>query len=181
MPAQHFINLLSQDEFEKTTLGKFLKWALSFGRYIVIGTELVVILSFLSRFKLDRDLTDLYEEMEQKQIIVESSKEIEDEFRNTQEEIKIIKTLEKEQLKSDQLLSLLDTLTPAEVEITSLAVDRSNLQFEAQAPSEEIYKQMVQNLKTSPGFTKVNISHVSWQETKGGKIEFSLKAEFPSI
>jgi Tfp pilus assembly protein PilN len=181
MPAQHSINLLSQDEFEKTALGKFLKWALSFGRYIVIGTELVVILSFLSRFKLDRDLTDLYEEIEQKQIIIESSKEFEDEFRTAQQDIKTVKLLENQQLRIDKLLKYLDSLTPSEVKISSLVIANDTLQLEAKTPSENLYNQMVQNFKTSDKFSKVNINKVSWQEKEGGNIEFSLKAIFSPI
>ncbi len=180
MPAQHSINLLSQDEFERTPLGKFLKWALSFGRYIVIGTELVVILSFLSRFKFDRDLTDLYEEIEQKQIIIESSKELEDEFRAIQNNLKLVNSLEKEQLKSDAILNYLDTLTPGGVEILDLSITKENLRLEAKAPSENIYQKMVQNFKTAAMFSKVNVDRVSWQEKEGKNIEFSLKANFSS-
>jgi hypothetical protein len=53
------VNLLPQDPFFETVFGRFLKWALSIGRYIVIFTELIVILSFASRFTLDRMVTDL--------------------------------------------------------------------------------------------------------------------------
>ena len=59
-PKKHEIELLPKEEWEKTSFGKFIKWTLNVGRYIVIATELIVILAFVSRFKLDRDLTDLY-------------------------------------------------------------------------------------------------------------------------
>jgi hypothetical protein len=65
MPKKE-INLLPKEEFEKKPLGKFLVWALSIGRYIVIFTELIVILAFLSRFKLDRDLADLNQSVREK-------------------------------------------------------------------------------------------------------------------
>jgi len=74
MPAQKSqIELLPREEWEETSFGKFLKWLLTVGRYIVIFTELVVILAFLSRFKLDRDLTDLYKQIENKQAIIQNS------------------------------------------------------------------------------------------------------------
>ena len=57
------INLLPREEFEQKTVGRFLIWALTVGRWIVIVTELIVITAFLSRFKLDRDLANLYEKI----------------------------------------------------------------------------------------------------------------------
>jgi hypothetical protein len=69
MPKQE-INLLPREEFEKKPIGKFLTWALSIGRYIIIFTELIVILAFLSRFKLDRDLSDLNQSIREKQAVI---------------------------------------------------------------------------------------------------------------
>ena len=61
MTARHPvpINLLPKTEFELSFWGRFIKWALSTGRYIIILTELVVIIAFMSRFKLDRDASDV--------------------------------------------------------------------------------------------------------------------------
>ena len=75
------IELLPQEGWEKGTLGKLLKWALTAGRYIVIVTELAVIMAFLSRFKFDRELTDLHEEIKQKQAVIQSAQSFETEFR----------------------------------------------------------------------------------------------------
>ena len=55
MAAPGSINLLPKSDFEASFWGKFLKWGVSSGRYLVILTELVVIVAFLSRFKLDWD------------------------------------------------------------------------------------------------------------------------------
>ena len=64
------VNLLTQDDFSSSPIGKVFLWALSVGRYIVVITELIVILSFLSRFKLDRDLTDVNEAIEKQKAII---------------------------------------------------------------------------------------------------------------
>mgnify|MGYP001577796589 FL=1 len=53
------INLLPRDAFESSTLGVILSWALVFGKWAVILTQLVVMGAFLYRFSLDRNLTDL--------------------------------------------------------------------------------------------------------------------------
>ena len=62
------INLLPSKELGFSE--KVLNWALTFGRYIIIGTEIVVLVVFLSRFKLDRDRIDLKDSITEKQKIL---------------------------------------------------------------------------------------------------------------
>src|SRR3989344_9262322 len=60
---KHRINLnllYPQGVPEKLPL-KFLKWLISYGRYIVVVVEIVVLACFAVRFKLDADLADLKE------------------------------------------------------------------------------------------------------------------------
>ena len=68
-PLKLKINLLSKKDLEEKALGRFLKWSLSFGRYIIVGTEIIVLIAFFSRFKLDRQLTDLHEAINQKGVL----------------------------------------------------------------------------------------------------------------
>jgi len=53
------VNLLPKDNFEFSLVGKFLRWALTAGRVMVVLTEFVVILAFGSRFWLDKEMNDL--------------------------------------------------------------------------------------------------------------------------
>ena len=71
-PAAITINLVPKDPFFATIPGRVLKWALSAGRYIVIFTELVVIISFATRFTLDRQVTDLNDTITSKEAIINS-------------------------------------------------------------------------------------------------------------
>ena len=73
MPANQNINLLGDSEMDHTPVGRIVNWAVTYGRYIMIGTEIVVLLAFISRFSLDRKLTDLKEEVGQKQEIIEAN------------------------------------------------------------------------------------------------------------
>ena len=67
MPAFELdIDLLKQKPIEERFLGRFLEWALSYGRYIIIGTQIIVLLAFFSRFKLDQELSDLHERIDEK-------------------------------------------------------------------------------------------------------------------
>src|SRR3990167_1463025 len=87
------INLLSQKDFDRTLVGKLLRWALTYGRYIIISTEIIVLFAFILRFSLDRQITDLNEEIEQKAAIVAANKGFESSFRNLQSRTQQINTL----------------------------------------------------------------------------------------
>ena len=74
MPADSIrINLLGQQDLEHTPWGRIVSWATTYGRYIMITTEIMVLLAFISRFSLDRKNTDLTEEVTQKQAILEAN------------------------------------------------------------------------------------------------------------
>src|SRR3989344_9255692 len=88
------VNLLPKEELETKPFGRFLKWALSYGRYIIVTVELIVFLVFFSRFIYDRELADLNDKIEQKQAIVASAQEFEDRFRAIQNHILYIETLD---------------------------------------------------------------------------------------
>src|SRR5690349_13458879 len=94
MPANTVsINLLGDSDTEHTPLGRIVNWAVTYGRYIMIGTEIVVLLAFISRFSLDRKLTDLKEEVAQKQEIIEANLPFEQDVRDLQDKLSKIKTL----------------------------------------------------------------------------------------
>lgn len=171
------IELAPKEEWEKRPLGRFLKWALTIGRYIVIITELIVILAFLSRFKLDRDLTDLYEEIRQKQAIVESASDFENDFRFLQKRLATIQSLEEEQLGAARVLEEVTRLTPLDVSFTDLSSTSEEISFTATALSEAGLATFLRELKASPRFEKLILSQVSSETTKEIGIQFNLSAK----
>lgn len=171
------INLLPETRFEKSGWGKFLKWALTVGRYIVIFTELIVILAFLSRFKLDRDLTDLYERIEQKQAIIESAKEFEDDFRLLQKKISVIKELEADQLDTSLLMQKLTPLVPANVVLTNLNFKSHRLEVSAETASEVSLRTFLNNLLNSSSFGELSLGRTKKDTTKN-LITFIFSAKY---
>jgi len=172
------IELLPREEWEKTAFGKLLKWTLTVGRYIVIVTELIVILAFLSRFKLDRDLTDLYEEIKRKQAIIEATSDFEEEFRFLQKRLATIEELEKKQLATEGIVEELSFLIPLDVSLTELAIKEKEVSLTATALSEQGLASFLNNLKASTKFERVVLSDVSLGTKKGVGIQFSLKSKF---
>lgn len=66
---------------------RFITWAISIGRVVVILTEVIALLAFLYRFSLDRQLIDLHSKIKQEQAVVSYLKNDEDNFRNIQNRI----------------------------------------------------------------------------------------------
>lgn len=182
MPAQELkfnpvnINLLpGANEFEKTRIGKIIKWSLSVGRIIVVFTELIVILAFLSRFKLDKDLTDLHESIEQKKVIIENAKNLEKNFLLMQERINKIPLLESEQAPFDILISDIANSTPIDVFVQRLSFTKGRFTVTGTSLSEAGLATLIYQLRNSPKFTEITFDSIN--KKKGAPdIQFSLSA-----
>ena len=177
MPKKE-INLLPREEFEKKPLGRFLTWALSAGRYIVIFTELIVILAFLSRFKLDRDLSDFNQSIREKQAIIEASAEFEKEFNFLQTRLATIKKLGSQQASFTQLVGVIGSLTPLDVAISNLGFSEDSVRINATALSEKGLGNFVANLSASPNFKEVTLTSISKSLETGPEIKFIINARF---
>lgn len=177
-PKKRDIELLPREEWEKTPLGKFLKWTLSVGRYIVIATELIVILAFLSRFKLDRDLTDLYEEVKQKQNIIESNSGFEENFRFLQKRLAAIDSLEKNQTISSKVIEKLAAIIPTDIILDKIAVSGNEVSLSVTALSDQGLASFINNLKASPNFDKLTIPNLTTGSENSIGTQFEIKTEF---
>jgi len=171
------INLLPRDPFEDSFLGKFLRWALSVGRYIVIATELVVILSFLARFKLDRDLADLNEAIAQKQAILASYRELEADYRAVAKRLELIAELDKQSLKANEAISKLAAATPLDVSFALIGLSPTEIELQGTAGSERGLTAFLRAVKVKAGFSGAILTQVSSAGEKGPGISFRLTAK----
>lgn len=179
MPAQNnplSINLLPQDEIEKSPAGKFLKWALSVGRYIVIFTELIVLAAFFSRFYFDRKLSDLHETIAQKQAIVESASDLEKQARDIQGRLSAAKTILGNDIPARTILSSISQITPTDIVFNSVYITTKNVVITATANSEASLSVFLSNLR-SVNFTEISLDSVEKNVTKGVGIIFTVSAK----
>lgn len=173
---QKNINLIPQDEFESSTAGRILKWALSSFRMIVIATELVVISAFLSRFWLDARNSDLNEELEISKAQVGAYADIETEFRKYQKKLSIVKSLYAEP-KSSETMNTLSKMIPTEVSLSSVSISEGLLQIKASAFSENSIAQFLINLEGSNTFNNVVLSQISNSIDNANLTLFTIKGE----
>lgn len=176
MPANSIsINLLGDSDMEHTPVGRIVSWAVTYGRYIMIGTEIVVLLAFISRFSLDRKLTDLKEEVTQKQDIIEANVPFEKDVRMLQDKLAKIKVLINQPVNPLTVLTFFQTILPQGVYLKSYDVTKNILTVQAIAGSTDAFAQLMKNLQTSKYLTAIEIGDIKRDPLQG--IQFSFTAQ----
>lgn len=167
-PTNIKINLLPKDPFLSSAVGRLLQWALSAGRYIVIFTELVVIISFATRFVLDRQLTDINAEIFKKRSIILAYGELEERFRATQSKLTQLASVQQD-VNIIDVFENLTKVTPREVSLTQLNISPSTISINGKALSQTSFNLLVNNLQLSNKFFNITVNKVeSGQEQEAG-------------
>lgn len=175
------INLLPGEELTKMGApGKFLAWVLTYGRYIIIGTEIIVLLVFLSRFKLDQELTDLHQSIKQKQAIVLGASNLEQQIRDLQTRLLFIKKLEQQRDTAPKLLSILENLTPPEVTLTDFYFNSTKFTLTATTLSNNSFTIFLNNLAASNSFTDISVDDVG-KDPSSSQFKFQISAALKNL
>jgi hypothetical protein len=115
---------------EKSNLGdEIVKWALGFGRLLIIIVEIVAFSAFIYRFVLDREIVDLNDEIKAKQAIVNSLKDSEEEYRNLQNRISDVKKITDKSNTKIKLLNDVIAFTPQEITYESFIAEKDELKI----------------------------------------------------
>jgi Tfp pilus assembly protein PilN len=173
-PAVININLVPKDPFFSSPLGRILNWALSIGRYIVIFTELVVIISFASRFTLDRQVTDLNDEIHQKQSVVESYGDLEEKVRLTQAKVDQYQQLSQQTNIAD-IFPQLSQVIPADVQLESLAIKQTSVSIDGSAKSQNALNILINNLKLSQNVFNITVDKIETAQETKGTVKFRVR------
>lgn len=178
-PAQIKINLLPKDPFFESIVGRSLQWALSAGRYIVIFTELVVIISFITRFSLDRQLTDINTDIAQKEMVIKSYGDLEANFKIAQSKIAKIKELDQES-NIIEVFPYISEITPEGIQMSKLTIRPTGISADGSTLSQTSFNRFVSNLELSPHFLNVSIDRVESNDDEAG-FAFSLRADTKEV
>ncbi len=174
-PSFSKINLVPQDEFEKSTIGKILRWSLTAGKSIVIVTEFVVILAFLSRFKLDRDLNDLNEVINQKVEVVESYAETEKQMRSLQKRALVAVDVKSSTIGFGEWWRRLSSITPSDTTFDSVDINTEQVTLKGLSSSGTSFTQLVEGIKKTEKVGEIDINKIAFDQSQGG-VSFELTA-----
>lgn len=175
-PVQININLLPKDPFYSTVIGKVLRWALSAGRYIVIFTELVVIFSFVARFTLDRQVTDLNQSIAQKKVIIESYGNLEEEVRAVQDKILQYRQFEQETSSVETFANLTEVM-PTNINLKELTINPTYVVISGETNSQQAFNLLINNLQISDKFHNIDVNSVESDDKNIGMLSFRIKAD----
>lgn len=169
------VNLLEQPEFESSTIGKLLTWSITYGRYIMIGTEIIVLVAFVSRFSLDRKLTDLREEIGQKKIILQANQQFEDEFRRIQEVLGKFRGVLNDQQKPVAIFYTIATLLPPDVSIIFYQQDASNLDMNIAAGTTEGLTIFLARIQLVSQLKNIEVTDIKKDPLEGTQFHITAK------
>lgn len=171
------INLLPGDDFQSTTFGRILKWALSSFRAMVIITELIVMSAFLSRFWLDAKNSDLNEQLNINVAQIKAYQDVEQEFRLYQNQLNIAKSLYSN-TKNSELIQNITRVLPNELIVSSIQLTGDDLQIKAISFSEQAIAQFLVNLEGLKLLEKIELSQVASSIENSFVTTFTVNAKY---
>lgn len=168
------INLLPEREFAGTVTGRVLSWIISTFRVIVIATEILVMVAFLSRFWLDAQNTDLNEELDGKKAILSAQQDFEQQFKDTQKRLRIFVNLTNRKSPSS-FISAISQQIPPDVTLTNIDKLPSEITIEGATASERSAQQFVVNLQSTNLFDDISLTEIKTNQLNQGQILFTIK------
>lgn len=183
MPAKKEISLLPDDENNNLLSARILHWAVTVGRFIVVFTELIVIMAFLSRFWLDRKNSDLSEVVRQQKAILESTKDFEVQYNLLQQRLKLIKDFYDSQPDYQPGLNSLVESTPPEITFDTLTVGKKpessaiTAELSVSTFTESSIVDFVTNLILNPQFSSVSVNSID-KKPKDDKYSVTITLAF---
>lgn len=167
------INLLKRGN--RNFIDKFIKWALTIGKAVVVLTESIALFTFLYRFSLDRELIDLHDEITQKQAMVKLLKTNEEKYRNFQQRILLANQFSK--LGETTVKNYFDIyqLAPTDFKINNFSLSSGSIKIDAISGSVSSLKSFVQKLREHEDIEAVSLDKVE-NKSSSARIITSITA-----
>lgn len=172
---QASINLLIKDEFGESFSEQLLTWILSYGRYIIIITQIVVLSVFFLRFKIDREHTDLRELVSQQQSILETLTDNEEEIRKVQTRLSNIKQISENNDAIIKVILYLQKHTPTDTVYSNLTLDKERITFNATSLNLRSFSYLLRELQNEQKFSDVTLENILRRDN--GRVEFKISAK----
>lgn len=177
MPSSTQIDLIKG---KTSLLDQFLKWALSFGRLLIIIVEIVAFSAFMYRFVLDRQIIDLNDEIKKKQSLVESSKTRENTYRNLHERLATIKMINTTGNTNPVILAGIIEKTPSDITYNSIAIGEGKISMDLDVVSFSSLTAFVKTLRENPQISSVIITGID-NSTGGNSVKVTIAATIVEV
>lgn len=171
---KHDINLLSERNVEKNFQEQLLSWAMTYGRYIIIVTQITVLTVFFARFKFDREYADLQEKVQQKQAIVASFGDLEAEVRRIQQKLGNIATITEKQHFPESILKFFQENVPKDTKFTSISFDGQGIAINVTLSSMRSFNVLLTQLQKEGWFSEIMVEDIN--RRSDGRIVVQIRA-----
>lgn len=170
------LNLLYPQGIPQKIPVRFLKWLITYGRFIVVGVEILVLGGFLLRFKFDAELADLKEKINAQVPYIESLQSDEAVIRQTQLRVDTIKNVFHFSPSFKETLDRISAQTPKSVKVTTVNLNNktpNSIAFivTAQSTSNNDLAFFIKDLKSEPKLKEVNLTNINLDQ---GRIIFTI-------
>lgn len=146
---------------------KFIDWALTIGRLIVIITEVVAVVTFIYRFSLDEKLVDLSDAIKQKQSIISVLKNDENKYRNLQDRIALASTFSAKGTKTNQTITDIASLILKQAKINDLILNKDRANINVDVTSLSSLADFIDSLKNYRGIKSISIDNIENKPSVG--------------
>lgn len=159
------LNLLHPKEAPTKLPERFLKWLITYGRFIVIFVEIIVVVAFLARFKLDADLDDLKRKINLDLPYVEGLAADEALIKQTQSKLALIDKAYINGDKWQETVVDLSALIPQSIQFISLVLeekDEQSVTFKISGTtlSNSDLGIFLNNLRKEAAFREINLASI---------------------
>ncbi len=165
------INLLLPKE--KVLSDKIIYFSLNYLKYILVITQIFVIVVFFYRFRIDQQIIDLKDGLMQKQEIVTVSQPLIDEAKNTDRKIKVAKEIMQ---KQDNLKGMMDYLLsrfPDGILLDNLQLNSDGVSFRGLSSNVVVLQLFYNRLQKDKQFEKIDLQNIK-KTTLGYTFSFNL-------
>lgn len=165
------INLVKNKKIP--SFDRFMNWALTAGRLIVITTEVVAVIAFIYRFSLDAKLVELHSAIKAKQATLSVLKKDEDQYRNLQDRIALAATFSAKSNKSNQTITDIARLIPNQIKISHLVLNKDRVNISVDVNSISSLADFIDPLKNYRGIKSISIDNIENKPSTGLSVDIT--------
>lgn len=173
------LNLLKPQSNPEKLPVRFVTWLLSSGRYIFAVVNALVLIAFVTRFKLDADLAAKNEAITEQIPYIESLKPYELLIRETQLKLSTIDNAKRNALDLQLLLKKIADQIPTGTTINGINIDNkigsATIHISGQTPFSSDITNLIAGLKGDSAFSEINLSNINLEQ---GIIKFAVDTQF---
>lgn len=150
------INLLGQKK--EQPLDRVIYFSLNYLRYILVITQIVVIFVFFYKFKVDQEIIDLKEAVDQKKEIIEISQPLLKEADLVSYKMKQVRPIVGKQEDLLNQMNYLVSIFPEKLFLRKLGIGKNTVTMDGYGEDAKLIKQLYQKMLKDKKFKVVNLN-----------------------